>query len=46
VAEFYSRGTKLDQVVALEGKFLVRTKINVKNIIVSSKATFTADKNK
>jgi hypothetical protein len=29
MAEFRSRGTKQAQVVALEGKFMVRTKINV-----------------
>jgi hypothetical protein len=46
VAEIYSGDTKLDQVVALEGKFLVRTKINVKNIIASSEATFATEENK
>jgi hypothetical protein len=46
VAEIYSRGTKLDQVVALEGKFLFRMKINVKNIIASSEATYATEKNK
>jgi hypothetical protein len=34
MGEFYSRGTKLDHVVAFEGKFMVRTKISVDNNIL------------